>query len=83
MEDKEEKEEINTKEELRRIKINKEETETWEFKRRRRRSRKCQEEFVSKWSKWKLGRRPGHRSIWTVFVSDGYDLFPSFRLWWK
>ena len=51
------------------IKINKEETETWEFKRRRRRSRKCQEEFVSKWSKWKLGRRPGHRSIWTVFVS--------------
>ena len=44
MEDKEEKEEINTKEELRTIKINKEETETWEFKRRRRRSRKCQEE---------------------------------------
>ena len=40
MEDKEEKEEINTKEELRTIKINKEETETWEFKRRRtRRSR--------------------------------------------
>ena len=38
---------------------------------------------VSKWSKWKLGRRPGHRSIWTVFVSDGYDLFPSFRLWWR
>ena len=78
MEDKEEKEEINTKEELRTIKINKEETETWEFKRRRRRSRKCQEEeeikilsrkFVSKWLKWKLGRRPGHRSIWTVFVS--------------
>ena len=25
--------------------------------------------FVSKWLKWKLGRRPGHRSIWTVFVS--------------
>ena len=45
MEDKEEKEEINTKEELRTIKINKEETETWEFKRRRRRSRKCQEEL--------------------------------------
>ena len=42
----------------------------WTHKfRRRRRSRKCQEEFVSKWSKWKLGRRPGHRSIWTVFVS--------------
>ena len=38
---------------------------------------------VSKWLKWKLGRRPGHRSIWTVFVSDGYDLFPSFRLWWR
>ena len=41
---------------------------------------KCQEEFVSKWLKWTLGRRPGHRSIWTVFVFDGYDLFPSFRL---
>ena len=61
-------------------------------KRRRRRSRRCQEEeeikilsrkFVSKWLKWKLGRRPGHRSIWTVFVFDGYDLFPSFRLWWR
>ena len=41
----------------------------------------CQD--VSKWLKWTLGRRPGHRSIWTVFVFDGYDLFPSFRLWWR
>ena len=47
-------------------------------KQRKQRSRMCQEEeeikilsrkFVSKWLKWKLGRRPGHRSIWTVFVS--------------
>ena len=30
--------------------------------------RKSRKEFVSKWLKWKLGRRPGHRSIWTVFV---------------
>ena len=39
-------------------------------------NKSCQD--VSKWLKWKLGRRPGHGSIWTVFVSDGYDLFPSF-----
>lgn len=52
---------------------------TWEFNEKKGET-KCQEEFVSKWLKWTLGRRPGHRSIWTVFVSDGYDLFPSFRL---
>ena len=46
-------------------------------RRRRSRSRSTNQVKlnVSKWLKWKLGRRPGHRSIWTVFVSDGYDLF--------
>ena len=56
-----------------------------ESKRRRRISRSTNQVKldVSKWVEWTLGRRPGHRSIWTVFVFDGYDLFPSFRLWWR
>ena len=67
--------------------MDKKEKEKEKEKERRRRSRSRSTNQVklnvSKWLKWKLGRRPGHRSIWTVFVSDGYDLFPSFRPWWR